>query len=196
MWNLHYSEKSCNEKLPVQRNIHDKKSGFIRNCKKQETITIYVIFHDLLPALFLNVVCRPASIITKEEAFCLKTIIPQENLVSFWEQVSKKPGNPLPGLNSPCHKIFLSCQGFIRYANEPLRGCGLDRQKTCGFLWLSQAKDKSGRMATLFHTFRVFLRSVTFSWVTPWWVSHNPIKSHFCYSRFSHTRCQHNVLRQ
>ncbi len=55
----------------------------MRNCKKQEIITIYVIFHDVLPPLFSNVVCRPACIMTKEEAFCLKTIIPQENLVSF-----------------------------------------------------------------------------------------------------------------
>ena len=38
-WNLHYSEKSCNEILPVQRNLHDKKWRFMRNCKIHEVFT-------------------------------------------------------------------------------------------------------------------------------------------------------------
>ena len=38
-WNLHYTTKTCNEKLPVQWILHDKKSGFMKNCKIREIVT-------------------------------------------------------------------------------------------------------------------------------------------------------------
>ena len=42
----------------------------------------------------------------------------------------------LPSLREAKRSFLL-----LHEVKEPLRGCGLDRQKTCGFLWLSQAKD-------------------------------------------------------
>ena len=45
------------------------------------------------------------------------------------------------GLMILCHKIFLLCQGRSRMTVH--QRCSLDRQKTCGFLLLSLAKEKS-----------------------------------------------------
>ena len=48
---------------------------------------------------------------------------------------------PLPQDLSVLSRLHSQSEALLHFVNAPLRGCGLDRQKTCGFLLLSQAKD-------------------------------------------------------